>query len=437
MDEELRKAIEDSAKLAGELKTDIAEFRKTQEDKFKQIDAHGEADVKTQAKLDELASRLDAMTAEQAKNVERLDLMETASKRHVLDGKPEDKSKPFGTFGEQLLAVVNASDPAKVRDPRLAEVKQTGLSEGVGADGGFLVQTDFASEVLVHTHDVGSILARTRKIPISTNANGLRIPGINETSRADGSRYGGVLAYWRGEAAAKTASQPEYRMIELNLKKLTGLVYATDELLQDAAALEAFVMMALPQELNFKAEDAIIRGTGAGQPLGILPSGATVTVTEEVGQAADTFLFENAANMYARMWAPSMSNAVWYINQDVLPHLMMMYLQTGATGLPVYMPAGGISGAPYSTMFGRPVIPVEYCSTVGDIGDVIFADMSQYLIIEKGGVQAASSIHVRFVNDETVFRFVWRIDGQPLWNATLTPFQGANDVSPFVVLETR
>ncbi len=437
MDEELKKKLAEIAKAEAALATDIAEFRTTQEDKFKQIDAHGEADVKTQAKLDELASRLDEMTAEKAALVDRLDLMETAAKRHGQGGEEERKDLPFKTLGEQLISVANAEDRSLERDPRLMQVKQSGLSEGVGADGGFLVQTDFVSTVLQRTYAMGEILNRVAKIPISANSNGIRIPGIQETSRVDGSRMGGVQAFWKGEAAAKTASQPEYRIVELSLEKLTGLVYATDELLQDAGALEAWIMLNLPQELTFKAEDAVIRGTGAGMPLGILNSGATVTVIEEPGQAADTFLFENVTNMYARMWSRSLANAVWFVNQDVWPALMRMYLQTGATGMPVFMPAGGVSGAPYSTLFGKPIIPVEYCSTVGDIGDVIFADLSQYLVIEKGGIQAASSIHVRFVNDESVFRFVWRLDGQSLWNSDLTPYQGTNTQSPFVILETR
>ena len=196
-------------------------------------------------------------------------------------------------------------------------------------------------------------------------------------------------------------------------------------------------MQNLPQELTFKVEDAFIRGTGVGQPLGILNSGAVIDVDAEPLQAANTFVFENVVKMYARMWTRSIPNSVWFINQDVWPHLMMMYIAAGAGGVPVYMPAGGISGQPFGTLLGRPVIPIEYCSTVGTVGDVIFADMSQYLAIEKGGIKSASSIHVRFVEDETMFRFVYRVDGQPSWNSDLTPYQGTETQSPFIVTKVR
>ena len=55
-------------------------------------------------------------------------------------------------------------------------------------------------------------------------------------------------------------------------------------------------------------------------------------------------------------------------------------------------------------------------------------------MISKGGVEAASSIHVKFVEDETAFRFVFRVDGQPIWASAVTPFQGSDTVSPFVAL---
>jgi HK97 family phage major capsid protein len=86
---------------------------------------------------------------------------------------------------------------------------------------------------------------------------------------------------------------------------------------------------------------------------------------------------------------------------------------------------------------GRPIIPIEQASTVGTVGDIVLADMSQYLMIDKGGVQQAESIHVRFTYDETVYRFVTRVDGQPLWNLPMTPAKSTATLSPFVALATR
>ena len=83
------------------------------------------------------------------------------------------------------------------------------------------------------------------------------------------------------------------------------------------------------------------------------------------------------------------------------------------------------------------MIPVEYSNTLGTQGDIVLADYSQYGIVDKGGIQAASSMHVAFLTDEMVFRITYRVDGEPLWNAQLTPFKGSNTLSPFVSLASR
>lgn len=346
----------------------------------------------------------------------------------------------FGSPGEFFLAVMRAASPQPYVDPRLRVSMRnaaTGLQEGVPSDGGFLVQPEFSTELLRRAYETGQVASRCRRIPIGANANGLKINGIDETSRATGSRWGGIRAYWIGEADLKTNTKPKFRQIELSLKKLIGLCYATDELLQDATALGGIIEAAFAEEFGFMLDDACVNGTGAGQPLGIMNAPCLVTVNKEAGQVADTVSYENITKMWSRMYARSRTNAVWFINQDVEPQLFQMGLAVGAGGSPVYLPPGGASAAPYGTLFGRPVIPIEQCQTVGDLGDILLADFGEYILIDKGAMQSASSIHVRFVYDESVFRFVYRVDGQPLWNSALTPYKGSNTLSPFVVLQAR
>jgi len=416
--------------------------------------------------IDEVSKKLDEVADDYTQTGERLDDIEKnlLKKEDVLEGIDEKiktavgesvdavlaergiefevgdnlaAKKPYVSFGEQLMDVIKAANNDGDAIARLMEVKATGLSEGIAADGGFLVQTDFSTELLKKVHDTGVLAARCRRIPISSNSNALKIPYIAETSRADGSRWGGVLAYWLNEAGSKTPSDPEFGRLELSLKKLIGLCYATDELLQDAAALESIISQAFSEEFGFKIDDAIVNGTGAGQPLGILNAACLVTVAKEVGQPNTTIVYDNVLKMWSRMWAKSRANAVWLINQDIEPQLNKMNMAVGTGGVPVWLPAGGASANPYSILFGRPVIPIEQCQTLGTKGDIYLADFSQYIVAEKGGMQAASSIHVKFTYDETCFRFVYRVDGRPWWAAALTPFKGTNTQSPFITLAGR
>jgi hypothetical protein len=76
---------------------------------------------------------------------------------------------------------------------------------------------------------------------------------------------------------------------------------------------------------------------------------------------------------------------------------------------------------------------------LGTEGDIIFADLSQYLMIDKGvdsAIDSVASMHVLFLTDEMVFRFVYRVDG-PLWRVPVTPYKGPQTQSPFITLQTR
>jgi HK97 family phage major capsid protein len=242
-------------------------------------------------------------------------------KEQERETEPEVKSAPerqdekrFSSFGEMLMAVRRASQPGGSLDARLTTRAASGLNETTPSDGGFLVQTDFVSELLKRTYETGILASKVKKIPLSTNSNGLKINAVDEDSRASGARWGGVQTFWESEAAEHTGSKPKFRQMELSLKKLTGLCYATDELLQDAAALESVIRQAFAEEFGFKIDDAILSGTGENEPLGILNGGGLVTVAKESAQT-DKITVENITKMWNRLWAKSRANSAWYINQ--------------------------------------------------------------------------------------------------------------------------
>jgi HK97 family phage major capsid protein len=238
------------------------------------------------------------------------------------------------------------------------------------------------------------------------------------------------------EASEKQKSKPKFRKLKLKLNKLIGLCYATDELLDDVSALEGVIRQGFADEFGFKIDDAIINGTGAGMPLGIINAGCLVTQAKESAQTATTIVYNNLTKMWSRLMPRSEQNAVWLINKDVIPSLATMSVD-GSGNSPVYLPAGGATARPYATIFGRPVLSIEQCATLGDTGDIYLCDFSNYVLARKGGIQADMSIHVRFIYDESVFRFVVRIDGQPVLSSAISPFKGSNTMSHFINLATR
>ena len=351
-----------------------------------------------------------------------------------------DASKHFRTFGEQLQAVAQYSlSRGSTFDNRLVRAP-TGAGEVDPTGGGFLVQTDFQEAVFMLAHDMGELLSRVNKIPISGNANGLKINAVDETSRATGSRWGGVQSYWVNEGDTVTKTKPKFRRLEFDLHKLFSIAYVTDELLQDSTALMAVLGQAFSEEIMFMTELGIMSGSGAGLPLGVLNSPALITVPKVNGQLTQTIVRENIDAMWSRLWGRSQKQSVWFINQFCLPQLFELNQAVGTGGQLVFNPPGGLSEAPYATLFGRPVVITEYNPFTGTPGDILLADMSQYTIVDKGGVQAATSMHVAFLTDEMAFRITYRVDGKPMWVVPLTAFQGGSSnltVSPFVALATR
>jgi HK97 family phage major capsid protein len=388
------------------------------------------ANIETRTALDNEERTLPADIAGPA------DALPPKTDGEVRVGGDREAERPFANLGDQLRAVATSTGPGATIDKRLYRVHEefraaTGQSEAIAADGGFLVDQPLANGLIKRMFDGGEILSRVNRIPIGANANGVRFNRLKEDSRADGSRFGGVRGYWLAEAGALTASQMKFEQMELRLHKVGAVVYATEELLQDSTALEGEVNASVPAELRFQVENAIVNGDGSGKPLGFKSVAAYLSVAKETGQAADTVVAANAAKMWGRMLPGSFANAVWLVDQTVLPQLPLMTLGDQ----PVWLP--NFQESPNGTLLGRPVITSEHLSPVGDAGDIILADLSQYRFIDKGGITPAVSMHVRFLYDERTFRFTYRVDGQPEYRLPLTPKSGGDTQSPFITVAAR
>ena len=304
-------------------------------------------------KLEELADKIKgSMMEEFNEKLEELTKKEENKMKQVEHKEEKDQPK-WKSFGEQLDAVRKAGTPNNPIDKRLIESKSiSGANELVGAEGGFLVAPEFSKEILKITHETGIVAKDCRRLNISGNR--LIINAINETSRATGSRWGGVRGYWIAEGGTASASKISLRQIDLKLNKLEVVSYATQELLEDQTAHEQLTTQAVGEEFAFMLDDAIINGTGAGQPLGVRNCAALVTKTKESGQDADTVVAENISGMWNLMPASNRLRAKWYIIQDVEPQLFKMGFKMGTSAIPMFMPpAGQGTGGLVGSQIGR------------------------------------------------------------------------------------
>jgi HK97 family phage major capsid protein len=315
-----------------------------------------------------------------------------------------------------------------------ANAKRAQITNAFGSvapsDGGFLVPETLRSQLLEVALETAVVRPRATVVPMESAR--VPFPMIDSTSNAS-SVFGGMVAYWGEEGATLTDSSAKFGRIVLDAKKLTGLSAVPNELLSDSLiSFSALIERLWPEAVSFYEDVAFLGGSGTGEPLGLIGASnpASVAVTAETGQATGTVLYENIVKQYSRMLPSSLSRAVWIVSPDTIPELFTMALSVGTGGNAIFV-ANAQGPAPL-TIFGRPVIVSEKASAVGTRGDVVFVDLSYYLVGDRQQMSVSSSTDYNFGSDKTTFRIIQRVDGRPWLQSAITPRNGStNTLSSF------
>jgi len=312
------------------------------------------------------------------------------------------------------------------------ELTQRSLQIGTPSDGGFLLPSEQTAEIHAISLENELILPRCTTIPMLQNE---RILPAMEIGNHSSNVYGGFTASYKAEEASLSEANPKARAMKLSCKKLTGYLKFSNELLEDLGDGGQGITDICGKGLAWYRDIAFLTGSGAGEPLGILNSGCLVSVEKESGQSENTITYNNLTSMMSRMFAGSFKNSVWIAHQTTIPQLLQLSIAIGTGGsfIPVMTkgPAGGFE------ILTRPVIFTEKTEVLGDKGDIILADLSQYVVGLRSDLRLDFSPHVFFATDQTAARLISRHDGMPLWDEALTLKDGSSSVSPFVTLNAR
>ncbi len=308
---------------------------------------------------------------------------------------------------------------------------QNSMSETTPSDGGFLVPSEQAERIHAVSLENELVMPRCYVQPMRSNTIKIPAMSIGDHSTA---LFGGFTASYTAESGVMTEHSPKSRAMELNAKKLTGLIQFSSELNADVPGGMGQIEDLCGKGLSWYRDKAFLKGTGAGEPLGILNASCTIEVSKESGQVADSIQYQNLTNMMARIFAGSFQNSVWVCHQTTIPQLLTLSMAVGTGGdhIPVMTESNG-----QFSILTRPVIFTEKTEALGNRGDIMLADFSQYVVGLREGMRFDTSIHALFEYDEIVSRIIERHDGQPLWDSALTLEDGSTTVSPFVVLEAR
>ena len=328
-----------------------------------------------------------------------------------------------GDAGEGKVPATKASQGGRAA----AEWESKQLVESIGASGGFLVPPEYLPNLVMGMWEQNIIMQRAVVIPMRRRQ--VNVPVLDQTGTTAGQphQYGGVIAEWTPETGTKPRHEPEFRQIELVAHLLAIYAEASKELLMDSAiGLSVLLGRLFTGAIEWEADYAFLRGTGAGQPLGVLNAGATHI---EPRFAAGTVSPSDFARMLMHFQG---SNPIWHMSRSAMAALIQL---NGPAANPsyIFMPGSFVNQVP-DTLFGAPIQWTEKLPVLGVQGDVLLADWGWYYIGDREAVTIDVSTHYRFRYNLTAWRAEARLDGQPMLSQPFTLADGVTQVSPFVIL---
>jgi len=336
-----------------------------------------------------------------------------------------------GSFGDFLKCVATND----VQRLRAVYKSAKALDETTGAGGGFLVPTQFEERIRA----VGApmlfdqlVAAGRGPLMLRTNAAELALPVLEQDQAPNvesSALVGGVRLIWRAQSADVQESEPKFEQRIFRPHAADAYVAASTELITDAPqALEDTLVTLFGRAYAVLRARVMLRGTGVGQPRGIVGHPASISVARsttgtQVERDTDTILA-----MIQRL-LPGSATAVWIAHPFWRARLMATRLAET-----LLYTVNGQSLVYGDTLAGIPIAYSEHLPAVTGAGSLILADLSYYAMVERASFSVAFSEHVRFLKRQSVWLFGVRIDGAPLVNAPLILADGAgnNTVSPFV-----
>jgi HK97 family phage major capsid protein len=340
------------------------------------------------------------------------------------DGGTADKHiKSFGDF----LVAVRRNDA-----DRLTKVYGTtkDLGESPGSAGGYLVPTEYGTQLIQAAAFENPVYSRVQRIPVMRESG--TYPALDQyftptAGSGETAFAGGVKASFTDAGAEFTETQPAFSTLNWRLNKMGGVTEVENELIEDSPfAIEALLRGLFQVAISARNERNILRGSGVGEPLGILNAASAIGVSDNT---TGSFKWEDVGAMYARFKGMG-GSPVWIVHPSVWPKIMTMnnssvsVVQTNLN-----------SGTP-NTINGFPVITSEHMPQIGNNGAVLLADLTAYVMFEKAGLSISYSEHVGFKRDVGVWKFRIRNDGKPWLQAPviLSDINGSYSVSSFVYL---
>lgn len=400
------------------------EFKASNDNRLKEIEKKGSADVLLTEKVDRINAAMDKF--EDANKKATAELLETKKaldeeKKHVDD--LEEKLNRLSLAGsadpaaraQELKSKVNLWARAVVGAhtigvPNLSAEQQKALADvaaeykalSVGNDttGGYLAPVEYVREIIKGVTDISPArqLARVRQ----TASKAIQLP----------KRTGQFAAQWVAEQGTKSETDGlRYGMWEIPTHELFALIDISNQNLEDSAFnMESEISFEATEQFAVAEGAAFVSGNGVGKPEGFLVaagvsgnnSGSAATIADVDGQANGLLTLKyGLKTAYAR-------NAVWAMNRTTLGSARK--LKDAQKGY-IWMP--GIGGQP-NTLDGDPYVEVPDMPNEGaGTTPIAYGDFSRaYTLVDRIAMEMLRDPYTQATGGNVRFIFRRRLGGQ-------------------------
>lgn len=424
----LRKKLNDTQKALEALRAKDSEFEKREAELEKSIE-----ETTTQEERDAVDGEIEKFESEKAEHEEAKEKLEAEVRELEQSLADEEAAQDTNTPAENPAPVEEKREEKKIMSKRAAMFGKTQQERDM-----FFARDD----VKAYLDEVRSAMREKRAL---SNV-GLTIPEVFlGILRENLERYSKLYkhvnvkplsgdgrlviqgtvpeAVWTECCANLNEMDLAFSDVEVGCNKLGGYFAICNAVLEDSNVdLAAELMTALGQAIGLALDKAILYGTGNHMPLGVVtrlaqtsePAGYPATArpwvdlhTTNIKTIANsvlgTSLFQAfMINSAAAKGKYSRGEKVWVMNELTYNWMVAQSMSIDASGAIV----AGVNGR--MPVVGGIIEVLDFVPNYVIVGG--FFDL--YLLAERSGQKFAQSEHVRFLNDQTVFKGTARYDGQ-------------------------
>ena len=265
------------------------------------------------------------------------------------------------------------------------------LSEGVQADGGYLVPTEFERQIVTGL-DEANVVRSLAKVITTSAERKIPVAATHST------------AAWTAENGAYTPSDPSFDQKTIDAFKLTDLVKVSIELLQDSMFdLEGYIAAEFARAFGAAEEEAFCVGTGVGQPTGIFTAQGG-----EVGVPDATLSADDIISLVYALKRPYRRNAKFLMNEKTVSQIRKYKDGNGAYLWQPALQAGEPDKVLGFELYTSPYVPE---ATSGAYA-VAFGDFKNYWIADRSGRTVQRLNELYSTNGQVGFVATERVDGK-------------------------